>query len=280
MIIREKIYDCGEFMRVHYFPVRRKASGKRGKRNNPTSETQERLNAKNAANKLTDLLHCNFTSDDISFGLDYDELHLPKTVEDAQKNVRNLIRRLKYSLRDKAKAKAVKYVFVTERSSTGRIHHHAVISGVVDRDTLESMWTFGRANTQRLQFDENGLCGKAHYITKGKATKKRWCASKNLTRPTERQNDYRIGPKTVKHIMQNPYDSEYIQKLYPGFSVAPGGVDVPLPEDTGNLGGDMFVSLFLYKDDNKHFYRDKWGRLYSLRSCEERGREHEKGLYS
>ena len=265
MIIREKIYDCGAYMRVHYFPVRRKASGPRGKRNKPTSETQEKLNAKNAQRRLMDLLHCNFTPSDLAFDPDYEDANMPATVEEAQRHVRNLIRRIKYKLKEAAKS--FKYVVVTEQAETGRIHHHCVLSGMIDRDTLEEMWTYGRANTQRLQFDENGLCGKAHYITKGRAAKKRWCASKNLNQPKERQNDYRIGPKTVKHITAHPEDGEYIEKLYPGFCIPSShGVEITLPEEQDAFGGEMFVSLFLYKKDNPHFYRDKWGRLFSKRA--------------
>ncbi len=265
MPTREYTVQTGEYMRVHLFPVRRKATGKRGKRNKPTSEVQQKLNARNAENKLADLIHLNFTPDDLTFDLTYRDGQLPATVEDAQREARNMMRRCRYQWGKLGKNPAeFKYIFVTEQSSKGRIHHHCIISGGIDRDTLEGLWRKGHCNTQRLQFDENGIRGKAHYITKEPITSKRWCASQNLAKPAPRQNDYRIKARDARHINDNPDDFAFIEKLYPEYSVA----EVRTTANTDKQIG-AFVTLFLYKTDNRYFRRTKCGIDYRYRKPRE-----------
>lgn len=60
------------------------------------------------------------------------------------------------------------------------------------------MWKLGRRNqTRRLDYDENGLSGLAHYITKDPKGKKRWCASKNLKKPEEKRGDKDVSVQEI-----------------------------------------------------------------------------------
>lgn len=67
-LYREKIHKCGEFLEVDIFPVFEYQRG-RSKKRKPTTETQQRLNQRNAERKLTRLLNTNFTKRDIRFDL-------------------------------------------------------------------------------------------------------------------------------------------------------------------------------------------------------------------
>ena len=90
-------------------------------------------------------------------------------------------------------------------------------SGGIDRDTLESLWEHGRANSRRLQFDENGLAGLGNYIVKSPVGKKAWTASKNLVDPEPRTRDGRISGRKARELAEKIQDSTRFEKLYPGY---------------------------------------------------------------
>ena len=147
---RERIVKTGDFARVHWYPVRREASGKRGKRNRESSLVQQKLNQKNRERMLADILHLNFTAQDYFLRLSYEEQ--PDNVAEADKQLKNFFRRVRY-YRKKNGLSELKYIYFTERGTqSGRIHHHVFISGGMDRDVLEALWGHGYANTWWLQF--------------------------------------------------------------------------------------------------------------------------------
>ena len=50
-----------------------------------------------------------------------------------------------------------------------RWHHHIVMDGALDMETVESCWKQSSRNeVRRLQTDENGLSGMANYIVEEK----------------------------------------------------------------------------------------------------------------
>lgn len=192
--IREKTYTCGDYVDVDIFPVYQ-AQGTRRSKCNPTSEVQALLNQKNAERKLVRLIHNNFTDADISLTLTYKTV--PGSVEESQKLLTNFLRRLK-RLRTKLGLEPLKYITVTEVGKrNGRIHHHCIINGGLDRDAIEKLWGHGYANSQRLQFGENGVTGLAMYIIKDRQTYRRWNSSRNLLVP---QPEIRDGAITVTEM--------------------------------------------------------------------------------
>ena len=246
--MREVKYYCGGYLRVHQFPVRKSASGKRGKRQNVTSDIQARLNAKNAFHRMADLLHTNFTADDLAVTFSYTDDDMPETVDDAQRNMQNYIRRVKRRFKSE-----IKYIYITEQARSGRIHHHLVISGGnFTRDELEKMWKFGYCNSRRLQFNENGLEGLAKYFVKEPAKKannkiiRRWNSSKKLKQPTVRSNDYRISRKTAKRINYHPQDREFIESLYPGYCL-----NRCETSPANEFSAGIFLTIYLYKKKEK-----------------------------
>lgn len=264
--VRQHITDCGDYARVNLYPVR-PVSRKRGAKRLPTSEVQERLNAQNSAHRLSDLIHVNFTPDDIALHLTYSDEHKPETVKDAQRQVYNYMRRLGrlWSKKTGADKSAFKWIVVTEQSSTGRIHHHAIISGGLTMEELSDKWGLGHTSTRTLEFDETGLVGLATYITKSRTSYRRWQASKNLQKPAVRENDYKIRKKDVRYIRDNPQDEWFVSQLHDGYSVCPGSIHV---QDESAVGG-LFVSYMIYKTDNGMFYRDKNGIVRQRRRRKE-----------
>lgn len=192
--IREKIYTCGEYVDIDIYPVYQ-SPGIRRSKSKPTSEVQALLNQKNAERKLVRLIHNNFTEDDVAITLTYKSA--PANVEEAQKLLSNFLRRVK-RLRVKMGLEPLKYITVTEVGKrNGRIHHHCILSGGIDRDALEKCWGLGYANSQRLQFGENGITGLAMYIVKDRQTYRRWNSSRNLVVP---QPEVRDGAITMAEM--------------------------------------------------------------------------------
>ena len=68
-----------------------------------------------------------------------------------------------------------------------RWHHHIVMDGALDMETVESCWKQSSRNeVRRLQTDENGLSGMANYIVEEKnrvPSEKRWNSSQGLRDP-------------------------------------------------------------------------------------------------
>lgn len=183
-------------------------AGKRKKQR----EAQRNLNEKNSRKMCERIINENFGNRDIWATFTYTEENKPETMEQAQANMQRYIKRLNYH-RKKAGLPNARYVYVTECSKKGRWHHHIVLDGDMDMDTVERLWTLGQRNeVRRLQKDENGLCGMAQYITKSPNDKgskkddrkglKRWTPSKNLRRPKEKVTHYKIKAKDVDKVVR------------------------------------------------------------------------------
>ncbi|EKC52114.1 hypothetical protein LEA_17057, partial [human gut metagenome] len=80
--------------------------------------------------------------------------------------MQNFLRRVK-RYRAKHNLPELKYVAVTEvGKENGRLHHHIVMSGGVDINTLAEIWGKGYTTAKPLQFDEFGITGIAVYLVK------------------------------------------------------------------------------------------------------------------
>lgn len=215
--IRESVYVCGDYMDADIYPVYQPA-GKRRKRCKPTSEIQEKLNQKNAERKITRLAHNNFTERDIALHLTYDIQ--PDSPEQAQRDLYNFMRRVKRK-RKKLGLPELKYLSCTEVGKrNGRVHHHVIMSGGMDRDILEELWGKGFANSKRLQFKEDGITGLAHYIVKDRMFFKRWNQSRNLVMPEPFVKDGAVTLADMEE-MQEATESKaewmYFEERYPDF---------------------------------------------------------------
>lgn len=198
---------------------------------------QKNLNEKNSRRYLLQLVNGNFTENDYHASATYKDGFLPETVEEAEKEVANLIKRIKYRLKKDGLGE-LKFVLVTEynfaednQDKPVRIHHHIIMSCKLNRDILEDLWSrrkrkgqkkgerLGTINIDRLQLDENGLKDLCSYITKSKKSTKRWSSSRNLIRPLIRKNDTKFSKRKLVELCKNPNIKEEIQKIYPKMKI-------------------------------------------------------------
>jgi hypothetical protein len=169
----------------------------------------------------------------------------PEDDAQAKRDAQNFLRRLR-RLRDKLGLPPLKYVLVTEKSGKGRYHHHVTVNSGIDRDTVEKLWGMGRANSKRLQFNENGLASLARYIVKSPVFSKRWNASRNLVDPEPRTNDYRVrSRRKAAALASNTEDREPWKKLYPDYCLAEM---TPFHNDEN---GGVYIFARLYRKDGR-----------------------------
>lgn len=169
-------------------------------------QAQKNLNEKNSRKECERLISENFDTSDIWATLTYLPGNMPDSMEQAQKNMTNYIRRLS-RIRKKRKQLKLRYVYVTECSDNGRWHHHIVLDGDMELDIVEAAWHLGGRNqVRRLEKDENGLSGMANYITKEKRNKggkyqKTWKSSKGLRKPRVDKNHYKFKQRDVDEVV-------------------------------------------------------------------------------
>lgn len=163
-------------------------NGRTIKRDN--DKAQRKLNDKNARKYVERLINENFTDEDLWITLTYDDEHLPPdgNIDVAIRNMQKFINRINYQ-RKKRGLPIAKYVYVTAYNPDAEIrwHHHIVMDGALDMETVEACWKQSSRNEiRRLQKDENGLSGMANYIVDEKnriPSERRWNSSKGLKDP-------------------------------------------------------------------------------------------------
>lgn len=199
-------------------------AGRRPKKDN--AQAQRNLNDKNARQYVERLINANFGNKDLWVTLTYDEEHEPEPgdIDGAIRNVQKYIRRINYR-RKRIGLPNARYVYVTEYNPDAKIrwHHHLVMDGDLDMDTVEACWgQSSRNQTRRLQKDENGLSGMANYIVKEKErirSEKRWNSSQGLIPPDvavthSKRTDGKTGTrKTIRHYVEQMLrDREEIER--------------------------------------------------------------------
>ena len=236
-------YKAGEYIDGDIYPVYR-PGGKRKGKFNPTSEMQAKLNDKYSKERLTRLLHLNFTKADYELHLTYADGNLPEDEAQAKKDVQNFIRRAK-RLYKKAGIE-LKYIWVTEKGKKSeRIHHHITLSGGVDRTALENLWVLGMANTKALKFTKDGLKGLSHYITKQPLYFRRYNCSKNLKQPEAHQLKTSISHKLMDALFDEELARQFFEKQYPGYTLS--SVEACI----NDVNGGYYVKFFMYRSDAK-----------------------------
>ncbi|MDT2848782.1 hypothetical protein P7H60_06375 [Vagococcus carniphilus] len=243
---RERTYWCGNsFKLVSVVPrfelQEEKSKQGRGKNQNVSRPAQATLNKRNAKKYFRLLVDGNFEPGDLFITFTYQGKFIPKTPQDAKKELSNFFKRLRRRLKKYGKADQLKYVVVTEyREKTEkqkeiRVHHHLIMNNIIDRDELEELWTkkvkkktirIGTANTKRVRNDnEYNLDRLAKYMCGYKKEDNRvreWSSSKkNLKRPKTRQPaDKKYRRSKIESIgRSNDCGQEFFEKKYPDYFV-------------------------------------------------------------
>ena len=204
--IREKKIYCGaDYLEVDFFKYTKGEDenarhGKRSKKEVESIQKQVDWNDINSRRRFIWLVNANFGHGDLHISLTYTDANLPRTVEGAEKELKNYLRRVAYK-RKKEGLPALKYVAIPacamqkDGVTPSRIHHHIVMNGGLSRDVVEDLWRkrrernrkkgekIGYANADRLQPEENGLAALCEYLSKQAGGKKRWSSSQNLDKP-------------------------------------------------------------------------------------------------
>lgn len=160
------------------------ARGQRAPKKNPTPDAVRKNNDRLAEKKLTALINANFFPGDHHVTLTYRDIKSP---EDQRKELEGFIRRMKYEY--KKRGEEFKYIHVTEYK--GKRPHHHIVMNYIDLRIVHKQWKAGNIKASELDASRN-YAALASYLIKetnktfrlaDNATKKRWCASKNLERP-------------------------------------------------------------------------------------------------
>lgn len=207
----------------------------RKKKEKVTIPKQKVLNDKRAKRTFGQLVKTNFGEGDLHLTLTYNAKYLPEKVEDAEKEVRNYLRRVA-RLRKKKNLSPLKYIFITEQGvQSKRIHHHVIINGGLSRDEVEVLWrrpkrkgqqqgeALGDCNADRLRTDDKGLERLASYLAKDPKGRKRWTPSLNLKKPEVSTSDTKTSRRKFMQLVLLPEDAEevrqHFEKQYPDFAV-------------------------------------------------------------
>lgn len=243
VFIREKKIECGSYREIDILPRTLEAEriarrGNRKRKQRISKPSQKNLNDKNAKRYLLELGNGNFGKGDWDMTLTYDPNFEPDSIEAAEKEVANFIRRLKYR-RKKMEVEPLKYILVSEYKVnddgefTTKIHHHLIVNGdptgKFTRDDVEKCWytnrgkdKIGRINTRNLQPDENGITGLLKYLSKDPKGKKRWSASRNLNVPFQlpANDSYYRKSKLEKLAKSNDQGREFFENRYKNYRIA------------------------------------------------------------
>ena len=220
----------------------------RTKRGNKSRPAQKNLNDRRARRYLNNLVSANFGRGDLWCTFTYDNDHLPDSPDEADKVFTNFIRRINRR-RKKAGLPNAKYICVTEYSDEPgkktRVHHHVIMQGDINRDEIEALWKHGKRNqTRRIDPDpETHIAGIVNYISKDPHGRKRWRASKNLTKPTITKSFSKFGKRTAERMAKDrDYLERRIKKSYPGYKFIDAEVKV------NDINGGFYIYARLCRD--------------------------------
>ncbi len=205
---------------------------KRAKRSKATEPKVKKLNDEYSRQYARLLLNGNFGVGDYQMWLSYDEE--PPDRRNAKRHFGNFIKRLarlyrKYDIE-------FKWFGVTEHGAvSGRIHHHLVIPGGIDRNMIEELWGNGIANCKRLQKNQSGkwLNDFARYIMKSQENAEKservFSHSQNLVKPDVRvcDND-RINRRRLRQLVEAKRNDEVkkaAEQIYKGYQLIDARVD-------------------------------------------------------
>ena len=235
---RRRTTKAGNRIEAEVYPVFGRADRARARaaKKNVTPEAMQKLNVERSARRLIQLIEANFSEADVAMGLNYQGT--PPDDDRVRKDLRNFLNKVKRQ-REKMGLPELKYIYAIggdEMPSPGysgkRPHVHLIMSGGIDRDKLEEIWTeknpgHGATNCDRLQPNDDGLEGLARYLMKQrfdrpeKKNAKKWSRSRNLKEPQRRTTDCKISNGRVKRIAFDflSHAKETMEKLYPGYGL-------------------------------------------------------------
>lgn len=179
----------------------------RGKRGKPTPERIKAANRRKAERDLRRLMNANFEKyKGYSLTFTYEEGSKPGSIPDLRKDAGTYFRKLAGKARKKGQT--LKFIYCLGVGSRGRVHIHAIVSGV-SQDDMDECWSKGYIDRKPLHTDEfsdlaayyikNAEEVREKEIDQGLKPKRRYNTSHNLIKPEVRKE--RIA---AKEFRKNP----------------------------------------------------------------------------
>ena len=224
LYVKTRTVKAGTLTEVECYPVYEGTYRRKLSNVNPTPEAVRIVNDRNARKKFERLAECNFrTGVDLMISLTYEKA--PDDPKICDRDLRNYLNRVNRARKKKGLKKA-KCIGVVEYGKNGRLHHHLLIEGGLDRDTMEKLWGKGYANCDRLQAGKGGITAAAKYMTKGFSAKRekgrhRYFFTRNLKKPVVTENRTKISRRQAERIREDADMAGEIilRKKYPGLTL-------------------------------------------------------------
>lgn len=204
---RQKTIKSGDVVEIEIYPLWDTMATNRGKKINPTSEEQIKINERNRRKHVARLINANFTDGDLWITLGYKSGLNPPDYKTARKHLTNYLATLRNYC--KKHDQEFKYIYVTEKSSRGRYHHH-IICNFPDRNIAEEKWKFGKyPNTKNIKKEDGHIDGLANYITKEikeEKNQKSYGWSRNLKKPKITIADTKVSKRRAQKMATNEHE--------------------------------------------------------------------------
>lgn len=224
LYVKTRTIRSGSMTEVECYPVYAWPYRRSLEKAKPTPEAMRAVNDRNARKRFHRLAECNFKSgQDYALTLTYQDT--PDDPDRCRKDLTNYLARVNRARKAAGLDKA-KVIAVIEYGRGGRLHHHLIISGGLDRDRMEALWGKGYANCDRIQEGRGGLAALTTYMTKGFSAKRergrhRYYYSRNLSKPVETISRSKISRRQADKIREDAeMNGEMIlRKKYPGLTL-------------------------------------------------------------
>lgn len=214
------------------------------------------------------LVHANMVKGDLHIACTYelqdydrpDQLE-HRNREQARKDIRNYIRRIKHLLKkhscDLSQFRWICCTVTKERDQEAfnpkpdSHHHHLLVHGVPEelRTEVEKLWKFGYCNADRLQDSDKGFAAMAGYIARQENTangeqegRRSYSTSKNIIRPEVKTSDRKISRRRASQIAADVQIAgrEIFEKLFDGYRLIE---DVRVEVSTFVAGAYIYAKL-------------------------------------
>lgn len=210
----KKVYKLRHAIEIEEYHTDRyrPPGGKRTKRAKPTPEQMEKANHRNKVKKARRMIRNNFDEGDYYGTLTYAPDRRPKNMQECQKDLAALIRKLRAQY--KRKNTELKWMANIEVGSRGAWHIHIIINELVSDDIpmtsglIRKYWTKGSRNEKTLR-SEGGFKKLAEYLTKDNKSdpehivESKWSHSRNLHVPDPEIHPY-VRRRTWKEEIKVP----------------------------------------------------------------------------
>lgn len=220
-IYSTKTIENGNLFEVEIYPALPKMGKRKIRKENPDvyRKWNDSFRKKNIIRKINH----NFESGDLYGTLTYPKESYPTHMDEAKKNMVNFIKRIKTRLKKKnIDLCKFKYVYATEKSEKGRMHHHFIMNSLLTMDEIMECWNKGGYNKiSKIDYDAKfGITGLATYLCKEHKkrakSEKRYSCSKNLENPIEHRDYKKFSERKVKKMASDEaLIATFLEKEYP-----------------------------------------------------------------